>query len=323
MASILISGRIFTDSVDRLVGAGHAVTHQTEHTPMRREDLLEGIRTADALICMASDRIDADLLDRAANLRIVANVAVGYENIDTEAARHRGISVTHTPDVLTETTADLTIALLLAVARQIAAADRDVREGEFGAWGLIQPRMGVDVHGKILGIIGMGRIGTAVARRGHHGFGMTVLYHNRGRNLAGERELGATYVSLNRLLQQSDFVCVHVPMTPSTDHMLGAAEFRLMKKTAFLINVARGSVVDEHALVDALHAGSIAGAGLDVYENEPSVHPDLIALKDRTVLLPHIGSATEETRRAMARMAVENVLAKLNGQRPPNLVEGF
>jgi len=320
MAKVLISGEIFADAVGRLLAADHDVTHQTERSPMPRDDLLEEIRKTDALISMASDRIDAELLGQAPELQIVANVAVGYENIDTKAARKRSIAVTHTPDVLTETTADLTIALLLALARKIPGGDRDVRRGAFEGWALMQPWMGFDAYGKTLGILGMGRIGKAVARRGHHGFGMKVLYHNRNRDLPAERELGAVHVSLDRLLQESDFVCVHVPFTPSTFHLLGAVEFRRMKRTAYLINVARGPVIDEQALVDALEAETIAGAGLDVYENEPSVHPGLIALEDRTVLLPHIGSATEETRRAMANMAVDNVLAALSGREPPNLV---
>ncbi|MBN1859798.1 D-glycerate dehydrogenase [Candidatus Bipolaricaulota bacterium] len=320
MANIVITGELFADAVDRLIHAGHSVIHRAEPSPIHRDELLAAARDADALICLVSDRIDEQMLARSPNLRIIANVAVGYENIDTEAAKRHGISVTNTPDVLTETTADLTVGLMLAVARQIAGGDRDVRAGRFGAWGLLPLRMGTDVHGKALGIVGMGRIGTAVARRGRFGFGMHVLYYDRGRNFPAEQELGAVHVPLDRLLQQSDFVCIHVPLTPSTHHMFGAPQFRRMKRTAYLINVARGPIVDEEALVEALHAGWIAGAGLDVYENEPSVHPALIALDNRTVLLPHIGSATRETRRAMAHIAVDNVLAQLSGRQPPNLV---
>jgi len=246
----------------------------------------------------------------------VANVAVGYENIDVEVARDLGIVVTNTPDVLTEATADLTFALLLAAARRVSEADAAVRRGEFPAWGLAQPLTGSDVHGKTLGIVGMGRIGTAVARRGRLGFGMRILYHNRSRNEPAERELDAERVGFQELLEGSDFVCVHVPLTEETWHLFDRDALRRMKSTAVLVNVARGPVVDEAALVDALEEGAIAGAGLDVFEREPEVHPGLLRLRERVVLTPHLGSATHETRRRMAELAVSNVLAVLSAQPP-------
>ena len=284
--------------------------------PMAREELVESAAGAEALICLLSDRIDVALLQDAVSLRILANVAVGYENIDVAAARSRGIAVANTPDVLTETTADLTFGLILAVARRIAEADDTVRRGGSPSWGLDQPLMGTDVHGRTLGIYGMGRIGAAVGRRARFGFGMRVLYHSRSPHPAVEEEIGATWVPFDQLLAESDFLSIHAPGTPETFKRFDRAAFRAMKRTAILINAARGSIVDEEALVHALNERFIAGAGLDVYEAEPNVSRSLIGLRDRVVLTPHLGSATHETRHAMASLAVDNVLAVLSG-RPP------
>ena len=314
MANVVCTSYLFPEEVKRLTAAGHAVSIHEESGPMPRDRLLAELTDADGLISQLVDRIDAKLLDGAPHLRIVANVAVGYENIDVEAARARRIVVANTPDVLTEATADMTFALLLGAARRIAEADATVRRGEFPAWGLEQELTGVGVFGKTIGILGMGRIGTAVARRGRLGFMMSVLYHNRTRNEAVERELGAEFVPLERLLARSDFVCVHVPLTDETRHRIGADELLRMKPTAILINVARGPVVEEAAVVRALETGAIAGAGLDVYEREPEVHPGLLRLHERVVLAPHLGSATQETRRSMARLAVDNVLSVLAGR---------
>ena len=316
MAKIVCTSYLFPDQVDRLKAAGHEVWVHEGDGPVPRDRLIAELAGAEGLICLLTDRIDRALLRVAPSLRVVANVAVGYENIDVGAASELGIAVTNTPDVLTEATADLAFALLLAAARRIAEADATVRRGEFPAWGLDQPLTGSDVHGKTLGIVGMGRIGTAVARRGRLGFGMRVVYHNRTRNEAAEGELDAELAPLDRLLAECDFVCVHVPLTDETWHLFDRDAFRRMKPTAILVNVARGPVVDEGALVHALEEGEIAGAGIDVYEHEPDVHPGLLRLRERVVLTPHLGSATRETRHAMAHLAVDNVLAVLAGEPP-------
>ncbi len=316
MAKAVCTAFLYPNQLDRLRSAGHQVWMHEGELPMPRHQLIEQLADAEGMICQLIDRIDRDLLRRAPKLRVVANVAVGYENIDVEAAAELGIVVTNTPDVLTEATADLTFALLLAAARRAVEGDAAVRANRFPAWGLEQELTGTDVHGKTLGIVGMGRIGTAVARRGCLGFGMACLYHNRSRNEEAERELGAQPVGFEQLLVRSDFVCVHTPLTDETRHLFDRDAFDRMKPTAILVNAARGPVVDEAALVAALEDGTIAGAGIDVFENEPEVHPGLVALRERVVLTPHLGSATRETRRAMARLATDNVLAVLADDEP-------
>ena len=313
MGIVVCTADLFPEHLERLQTAGHQV-HLFKTT--EGDSFLPMSATADAIICLLTNAIGTELLDQAPRLQIVANVAVGYENIDISAAEERGVVVTNTPDVLTESTADHTFALLLAAARRISEADFAVRNGHFPPWGLQQPLTGIDVHGKTLGIVGMGRIGAAVARRGHHGFGMPILYHSRTRKPDLEFELGAVRFSFEDLLRRSDFVSIHVPLTPDTRHMFNADAFARMKPTAILVNVARGAVVDEAALVAALNGRAIAGAGLDVFEQEPAVHPELLKLREHVVLAPHLGSATEETRRAMADIAVNNVLAVLSSQRP-------
>ncbi len=285
---------------------------------MTRAELFDAIGDKDGILCLLTDQIDSRLIEAAPRLRVIANYAVGYDNVDVAAATARKIPVTNTPDVLTETTADLTWALLMAVARRIPEADRFVRAGRFDGWGPTL-LLGTDIYGKTLGVVGMGRIGQAVAKRSV-GFGMRVLYTDP-RPLAqeAERVLAAERVSLERLLRESDFVTLHVPLTKDTYHLVGAEQFRLMKPTAYLINTARGSVIDEKALVSALRSRRIAGAGLDVFEREPHIAPELLDLEN-VVVLPHIGSASKETRTRMAVMAAENLVAGLRGENPPNCV---
>jgi len=259
-------------------------------------------------------------MDSLPDLKVVANVAVGFDNIEVPAASRRGILVTNTPDVLTECTADLTFALLLALARRIVDADQYMRAGRFQGWELFQPHLGVDVYGKTLGIVGLGRIGAAVARRGALGFGMEIVYTANGRRLELEKELSARFVSFDELLARSDFVSIHTPLTSQTRHLFTLTQFAQMKPTAFLINTARGPIVKEADLVQALNERLIGGAALDVFEAEPHLHPGLVELTGRTVVVPHIGSATVETRRRMSVMAVQNAIAVLQGQLPPNAV---
>ncbi len=273
--------------------------------------LRAGLGQADAAIVTLGDRIDAATIQAATRLKILANYAVGYNNIDLAAAQERGLSVTNTPDVLTDATADLTWALLLATARRIVEGDTLVRSGRWTGWSPTQ-LLGADVSGKVLGIIGMGRIGQAVAQRAT-GFRMTVLYHQRHPLDAASHPREWEYRSLHNILAESDIVTIHVPLTPDTRHLIGARELGLMKPTAFLINTARGPIVDEGALVEALANRTIAGAGLDVYEEEPALHQTLARLQ-QVVLLPHIGSATLQARVSMGLICVDNILAVLDGR---------
>ncbi|MDD1743557.1 MAG: D-glycerate dehydrogenase [Methanomassiliicoccales archaeon] len=281
-----------------------------------RERLLEHLPDKQGLLCLLTDRIDAEVLAIAPLLKVISVCAVGYNNVDVKEATRRGMIITNTPGVLRETTADLAWALLLATARRIPEGDRMVRSGRFLGW---SPSLllGHDVHGKTLGIVGMGDIGTAVARRAA-GFGMRILYHNRNPSpLAAE--VRAEMVSLDHLLSDADFVSLHVPLSQSTRHLIGKRELDLMKPTAVLINVSRGEVIDEAALAEALKQGRIAGAGLDVFENEPKLAPGLVGLEN-VVLTPHIGSASVETRQRMARIAVDNLADALEGRTPKHMV---
>lgn len=283
-----------------------------------KEEVIQGVQGKDALLSLLTEEISADVMDAAPGLKVISNYAVGYNNIDVQAATERGIVVTNTPGVLTETTADFAWALLMSIARRVVEADRYTRAGKFQGWGPLL-LLGGEVSGKTIGIIGMGRIGQAIAKRAR-GFDMKVLYYNRNRvDSAIESDLQATYVSVDELLMQSDFVVLTVPLTPETHHLIGARELGMMKPTAYLINPARGPIVDEKALVEALKNRSIAGAGLDVFEEEPKLAPGLAEL-DNVVLAPHIASATVETRTKMAIMAAENLLAVLRNQRPKHIV---
>jgi glyoxylate reductase len=283
-----------------------------------RDLFLEHAAAADALLCMVTERVDEEFLARAARLRIAANMAVGYDNVDVPALTRRGVVVTNTPGVLTETTADLTFALILGIARRISEGERVVRSGRWRAWSPFA-FLGHDVHHTTLGILGLGRIGTEVAKRAR-GFDMRVLYTNRARNWAAEEQLGCSPVDLATLLRESDFLSVHVPLTTETRGMLALPQFRLMKRTAFLINVARGPVVDQHALFLALRDGVIAGAALDVTDPEPISPQDPLLTLDNCLIVPHIGSASVATRTRMATLAAENIAAFLSGRRPPTPV---
>ncbi len=292
----------------------------TDDRALTTEELREAVATADALLPTVTDKISAEVLAAGPRrVRIVANFGVGYNNIDVEAAKAAGIVVTNTPGALTDCTADLAMTLLLSAARRAGEGERHLREGSWTGW---RPThmLGTKVTGKTLGIIGLGRIGRAVARRAHHGFGMKILYYNRTPVPADQIEdLDAELCTLEQLLARSDFVSLHCPSTPDTRHLLNAETLALMKPGAFLINSARGDVVDESALVDALKSGTIAGAGLDVYDGEPAVRPEL-ATMENVVLLPHLGSATTETRVAMGMRAVANLKAFFNGDPPPDRV---
>jgi len=285
--------------------------------PLTREELEVGIADADALLCMLSESIDAALMDKAPKLKIIANYAVGYNNIDLEAAKARNIAVVNTPGVLTDATAEVAWALLFAAARRVPEGERLMRAGKFSGWA---PRLllGQQVTGATLGVIGAGRIGTAFAMMSR-GFGMKVLYAHPRTNEVLEKELGAVRVELDQLLGRSDFVSIHVPLKETTRHLIGARELGLMKPNAVLINTARGPVVDEKALVAALKSGTIAAAGLDVFEKEPAYEPELGQL-DNAVILPHVGSATVKTRRAMGLMLAEAIQAVFSGKEPVNRV---
>jgi glyoxylate reductase len=297
---------------------GFDVTVLYERPPERGE-LLEAVRGANGILSTATEKVDGEVMDAAGEgLKAVANMAVGYDNIDVGAAKERGIVVTNTPGVLDETTADVAFMLMLAAARRLGEGERLLRAGKWEWWGPKQLR-GLDVWGKKLGIVGLGRIGQAVARRAR-GFGMEILYHNRSRKEDAEEELGARYLELQDLLGESDFISIHTPLTDETRHLIGAKELERMKPGAVLVNTSRGPVVDEGALADALENGRIFAAGLDVYEEEPKVHPKLLELEN-VVLAPHIGSASIETRDKMATLAAENLAAVLRGERPKTPVE--
>lgn len=318
---VLVTAQVVGDAVARLREAGHVVVFRDIDAPMPRDEFLAALPGVDALVAMLVDRVDAEALDAAGpGLRVVANVAVGYDNVDVAACRERGVLVTNTPGVLTDATADIAMSLILMSTRGLGAAERRVRTGEPWRWSLTA-HLGVGLRGKSLGIVGPGAIGLATARRAK-AFGMEVLLAGRSSpDAAVVGELDAAVVDLDELLTASDVVSLHCPLTPATRHLIGARELRLMRPGAHLVNTSRGPVVDEAALVAALEAGEIAGAGLDVFEDEPQVHPGLLGRED-VVLLPHVGSATVETRTAMADLAVANVLAVLAGGEPVTPVGG-
>lgn len=286
-----------------------------------KEEVLAGVKGADALLSVLTEKIDAEIMDAGLpTLKIIANYAVGFDNIDLEAARQRNILVTNTPGVLTNTVAEHTFALMLAVARRIPEADRFTRAGRYTAWGP-ELLLGTDLSDKILGIVGLGKIGSRVAHHAVKGFGMKVLYYDPKPNPEFEKEYGAVFTaSVDDLLPQCDLVSIHVPLLPETKHLINAERLAKMKPTAYLVNTSRGPIVDEQALADALKNGKIKGAAIDVFENEPQVVPELLELEN-IILTPHIASATEETRQAMSKLAAENIIEALEDRTPPNLVK--
>lgn len=318
MAKVVVTGKIPAGGLARLK-AEHDVTAWESDDAISRSELLAMVAGADAIVSLLTEKIDDELLDAAGpQLQSVSNVAVGYNNIDVPACEKRGVLVTNTPGVLTEATADIAMSLILMATRRLGEGERVIRAQEPWQWGMFY-MLGMGLQGRQLGIVGMGQIGIATARRAK-AFGMNIAYTRRSPledNVV--KELDAKYMSMDELIESSDVLSLHCPYSPATHHLMSENQFARMKKTAFLINTARGPIVDEAALVAALKSGEIAGAGLDVFENEPTVHPGLLEL-DNAVLIPHLGSATVETRAAMADIAATNALAILAGTQAPNLV---
>jgi gluconate 2-dehydrogenase len=318
-AKVLVARKVFDDVVDRL-REHFDVEHNERDEAWSQGELIRHLQGKAGVFIAGGEKIDATLLDACPDLRAVCSMAVGYNNIDVPACTARGVLVSNAPDVLTETTADFGFALMMATARRITESEHFLRRGEWQRWS-VDMFAGADVHGATLGILGMGRIGRAIAQRGALGFGMRVIYHNRSR-LAPEQEapLGARWVGKEELLREADHLVIVVPYTPAAHHLIGAVELAQMKRSATLTNIARGGVVDDAALAKALREGRIAAAGLDVFEGEPQVHPDLLTVPN-VVLTPHIASASIPTRRAMANLAVDNLIAVLGAGpqagRPP------
>ena len=318
-AKVFVTRRLFDEAISLIEEYADVEVYDSEEEPAPYDLILEKVRDIDGLLCLLTDKIDARVIEAGERLKVISNYAVGYDNIDVEAATKRGIYVTNTPGVLTETTADLAWAILMAIARRVVEADKYVRAGRWvHAWG---PKMmlGSDVHGKTLGIVGLGRIGSAVARRAK-GFNMRVIYYDVVRREDLEGELGLEYKPLEELLREADYITLHVPLTKDTYHLIGERELNMMKPTAYLINTSRGAVIDQRALYRALKERRIAGAALDVFEKEPIDQDDPLLELDNVVLTPHIGSASVETRKKMAIMAAENLVSVLKGVEPPNLV---
>lgn len=287
--------------------------------PPTRQILLKEVSNVDGLFCLLTERIDSELMDVAKKLKVVANMAVGYDNVDVSEATKRGIMLTNTPEILTETVADLTMALLLAIGRRIVEADKFVRVGKWVIPWSPMMMVGSDIYGKILGIYGLGRIGAAVARRAK-GFNMKLIYYDVYRNMEMEKKLDIKFMPLDNVLTECDYLTIHVPLRPETRHSIDAKKLSLMKKTAYLINTSRGAVIDENALIKALHENWIAGAALDVFEKEPLNLSNPLIKLDNVILVPHIASASIETRTGMAVMAAQNIVSALKSEVPPNLV---
>lgn len=316
---VLVTRRLPQEALDRIAAQCEMTLYDDGAGAMPRDRLLAEVAGKAGAVTLLTDRVDDEFLDAAGpQLGIVANYAVGFDNIDVPACTRHGVLASNTPEVLTETTADTAFALMLAAARRIAEGDRFLRAGTPWIWGPLM-MLGQDVHHKTLGIVGFGRIGQALARRAG-GFAMRILYYDTYRPPAEvERDLGAEYRDLDDLLREADFVSLHINLTPQTRHLINADRLAMMKPTAVLVNTSRGPVIDEAALAQGLKAGEIFAAGLDVFEREPEVNPDLLSC-DAAVLIPHLGSATVETRLAMANLAADNLFAALAGQRPPTLL---
>jgi gluconate 2-dehydrogenase len=315
---VLVCRQTFDEVIEALSERFEVEHNQKDDTPWSADELRRRLADKDGVLTSGADRVDASVVDGAPRLKAVCNVAVGYNNLDTAALAERGILATNTPAVLDDTTADTAWALMLAAARRVPEAERWLRAGHWKGWKNDQ-MLGVDVHHATLGIIGMGRIGQAMARRAK-GFSMKLLYHNRRRCPASvERATGAKYATLEKLLKESDFVSLNLPYSPEAHHLIGAKQIALMKPTAVLVNAARGGIVDDAALIEALKARRIHAAGIDVFEGEPKFNPGFLEL-DNVALAPHIGSATRATRMKMNMLAVKNLAAALSGKRPPNLV---
>jgi len=314
--TVYVTRELPGDAVERLRRAA-SVRVWPEELPPPRDVLLSEAAAADGLLALLTDRIDADLLDAAPRLRVVSNVAVGYDNIDVPEATRRAVLITNTPGILTETTADFAFALLMAAARRVVEADRYTRQGRWKTWGP-QVLLGQDVHGACLGIVGLGGVGLEVAKRAR-GFGMRILYFDHRRRPREERRYGLVHIELDQLLREADFVSLHVPLTGETRHLIGERELSLMKPTAVLVNTARGPVVDQRALYRFLKERRITAA-LDVTEVEPIPMDDPLLTLDNVIIAPHIASASVATRTRMASVAVDNLLAALRGEEPPNCV---
>ncbi|MFK5582751.1 MULTISPECIES: 2-hydroxyacid dehydrogenase [unclassified Serinicoccus] len=316
MSRVVVTGRIPKPGLDILRRAGHEVDVWDSEDTQPRDRLLEQVRGADALLTLLTEQVDGELLDAAGEqLQVVANVAVGYNNVDVPACRERGVVATNTPGVLTDATADIAMALILMASRRLGEGERIIRAGQPWQWGMFY-LLGSGLQRKTLGVVGLGSIGAATARRAR-AFGMNIIYSSRSaapREL--ELELGAHRVDMDTLIAESDVLSLHCPYSPATHHLLSTEEFAAMKPTSYVVNTARGPVIDEAALVRALQDGQIAGAGLDVFEDEPQVHPGLLDCEN-AVLVPHLGSATIETRTAMATLAADNAVSVLAGEEPP------
>jgi gluconate 2-dehydrogenase len=315
---ILVARAIFPEALAKLEQFYEVRSNQSDKI-LSPEELKKALSEVDGALVAGSERIDANALSQAKHLKVVANISVGYNNFDVPAITAAGVMATNTPDVLTDTTADFGFALLMATARRITESEHWVRAGKWDQWSIVNNPLGMDLHHSTVGIIGMGRIGQGIARRAL-GFGMKVIYHNRSHlSDVDEKACGASYVSKEELLRTADHVVLVLPYTTQNHHTIGASEIALMKPTATLINIARGGIVDDVALAQALQSKKIFAAGLDVFEGEPQVHPELLKCSN-IVLAPHIASATEKTRRAMVDLAIENLRAALNGKKPPSLI---
>lgn len=322
---VFVARKIPDAGIELLKKAGLDVeVNEDAEKVLSKKELIEKIKDKDALLSLLTDKIDEEVLSSASNLKIVANYAVGFDNIDLKTATKKSIVITNTPEVLTETVAEHTFALMMAAARRIVEADKFTRQGKYKAWGPLL-FLGQDLKGKTLGIIGLGRIGAAVAQRAVKGMGMKIIYNSKHRDKAFEKGYDAKFADLNALLKESDFISIHVPLTQETKHMISFKQFKLMKKNAILVNTARGPIVDENALIDALKNKKIAGAALDVFECEPEITCNLsstLQLKDfdNVILTPHIASASVETRSKMAEMAAQSIIDFAKGKTPKNMI---